>query len=86
MSSEQLHASRERLSKDTLATHQAIVSLMEELGAADWYRQRADDCDDRKLKEILLHNMSEEIEHASAPRVQRPEGGGCRTGAGAAAA
>ena len=45
--------------------HQAIVSLMEELEAADWYRQRADDCDDAKLKEILLHNMREEIEHAS---------------------
>ena len=65
MSSEQLHAPRERLSKKTLAMHQAIVSLMEELEAADWYRQRADDCDDEALKEILLHNMREEIEHAS---------------------
>jgi uncharacterized protein len=65
MSSENLHAPRERLSKETLAMHQAIVSLMEELEAADWYRQRADDCDDPKLKEILLHNMREEIEHAS---------------------
>lgn len=44
--------------------HHAIVSLMEELEASDWYRQRADDCDDPKLKEILLHNMREEIEHA----------------------
>ncbi|MBS0470795.1 MAG: ferritin [Proteobacteria bacterium] len=65
MSSESLHAPRERLSKETLAMHQAIVSLMEELEAADWYRQRADDCDDSKLKEILLHNMREEIEHAA---------------------
>ena len=65
MSSETLHAPRERLSKETFAMHQAIVSLMEELEAADWYRQRADDCDDAKLKEILLHNMREEIEHAS---------------------
>jgi len=65
MSSENLHAPRDRLSKETLAMHQAIVSLMEELEAADWYRQRADDCDDAKLKEILLHNMREEIEHAS---------------------
>jgi len=65
MSSETLHAPRERLSKETLAMHQAITSLMEELEAADWYRQRADDCDDAKLKEILLHNMREEIEHAS---------------------
>jgi uncharacterized protein len=65
MSSEQLHAPRERLSKETIALHQAIVSLMEELEASDWYRQRADDCDAPALKEILLHNMREEIEHAA---------------------
>jgi len=65
MSSEDLHAPRERLSKKTLAMHQAIVSLMEELEAADWYRQRADDCEDEALKAILLHNMREEIEHAA---------------------
>ena len=43
MSSEGLHAPRERVSKETLATHQAITSLMEELQAIDWYRQRADE-------------------------------------------
>jgi hypothetical protein len=64
MSSEGLHAPRERLTKETLSTHQAIVSLMEELEAVDWYRQRADDCDDKVLKDILLHNMREEMEHA----------------------
>ena len=64
MSSEGLHAPRERLSAKTLAMHQAISSLMEELEAVDWYRQRADDCDDPALKAILLHNMREEIEHA----------------------
>jgi hypothetical protein len=65
MSSEALHAPRERLSAETLAMHQAIVSLIEELEAVDWYRQRADDCEDEALKEILLHNMREEMEHAS---------------------
>ncbi|MFE8071063.1 ferritin [Marinobacteraceae bacterium S3BR75-40.1] len=65
MSSENLHAPRERLSKDTLHLHHAIVSLMEEMEAVDWYRQRADDCDDKALKEILLHNMREEMEHAA---------------------
>lgn len=65
MASENLHAPRERLTPQTIALHQAIVSLMEELEAADWYRQRADDCDDPDLKEVLLHNMREEIEHAS---------------------
>ena len=64
MSSEGLHAPRERLSAETLSLHQAIASLIEELEAADWYRQRADDCDDAVLKEILLHNMREEMEHA----------------------
>ncbi|HEX6957372.1 MAG TPA: ferritin [Ferrovibrio sp.] len=65
MSSEHLHAPRERLRPHTLAMHQAIVSLMEELEATDWYQQRADDCDDAALKQILLHNMREEMEHAA---------------------
>ncbi|MEN3951184.1 ferritin [Iodidimonas sp. SYSU 1G8] len=65
MSSEGLHAPRERLTKETISLHHAIVSLMEEMEAVDWYRQRADDCDDAQLKEILLHNMREEMEHAA---------------------
>jgi uncharacterized protein len=65
MSSEALHAPRERLTDHTVATHQAIVSLMEELEAADWYRQRADDCDDAELRAVLLHNMNDEMEHAA---------------------
>jgi uncharacterized protein len=64
MASETLHAPRERLSDHTLALHQAISSLMEELEAVDWYRQRADDCEDDELEAILLHNMREEMEHA----------------------
>lgn len=64
MSSESLHAPRERLSRQTLHLHHAIVSLKEEFDAVDWYRQRADDCEDEELREILLHNMREEIEHA----------------------
>lgn len=65
MASENLHAPRERLSAKTLAMHHAIVSLMEELEAVDWYRQRADDCEDPDLEAILLHNMREEMEHAA---------------------
>ena len=65
MSSEGLHAPRERLSEKTIATHQAIVSLMEELEAMDWYRQRADDCDDPDLAAVLIHNMNDEMEHAA---------------------
>jgi hypothetical protein len=62
---EEWHAPLDRLSRRTITIHQAIRSLMEELEATDWYRQRADDCDDAQLKAILLHNMREEIEHAS---------------------
>lgn len=64
MSSESLHAPREKLSAATLTLHHAIVSLKEELDAVDWYRQRADDCSDAELAAVLLHNMREEMEHA----------------------
>lgn len=65
MASETLHAPRDVLSQRTITIHQALTSLMEELEAIDWYQQRADDCKDDGLKEILLHNMHEEVEHAS---------------------
>jgi hypothetical protein len=65
MSSENLHAPRERLSKKALTLHHAIVSLMEELDAVDWYRQRSEDTEDEALRGLLLHNMREEMEHAS---------------------
>ena len=65
MSDEEPHAPRERLTDQTIAAHQAIVSLMEELQAIDWYRQRADDCDDAQLKAVIVHNMNDEMEHAA---------------------
>jgi len=65
MSSEGLHVPRERLSAKTYTLHLAITSLKEELEAADWYGQRADDCDDETLRNVLLHNMREELEHAA---------------------
>lgn len=43
--------------------HRAIVSAIEELEAIDWYQQRADAVQDQDMKEILLHNKHEEIEH-----------------------
>ena len=64
MSSENLHAPRERLSKKALTMHHAIISVMEEFDAIDWYRQRADDTEEETLKQLLLHNMREEMEHA----------------------
>jgi ferritin-like protein len=65
MSSEDLHVARERLSDEARLMHYAITSLKEELDAVDWYRQRADDTEDAELREVLLHNMREEMEHAS---------------------
>ena len=60
-----LHVPREKLQKKTLHIHYAIASIMEELEAVDWYRQRADDTDDEELKKIFLHNAKEELEHAA---------------------
>jgi len=48
-----------------MAMHSAVVSLVEELQAMDWYRQRADDTDDAELKAVLVHNMDDEMEHAA---------------------
>ena len=45
--------------------HRAIVSLMEELEAVDWYQQRMDAAHDDELREILRHNRDEEKEHAA---------------------
>lgn len=65
MSSVGYHEPVEALSAATRDMHRAIVSLMEELEAVDWYNQRADVCKDRELKAILEHNRDEEKEHAS---------------------
>ena len=65
MSSETLHIPREALSREGRLLHYAVTSLKEELEALDWYRQRAEDCEDRALKDVLLHNMQEEMEHAA---------------------
>ena len=65
MAGEALHVPREKLRRETLNLHYAITSLTEEFEAVDWYRQRADDCDDESLKAILLHNAREELEHAA---------------------
>ena len=46
MSSISLHEPAEQLTERTINCHRAIVSLMEELEAIDWYSQRADACSD----------------------------------------
>jgi uncharacterized protein len=65
MSSVGYHEPVEELTDETRDMHRAIVSLMEELEAVDWYNQRADACKDMDLKAILQHNRDEEKEHAS---------------------
>ena len=63
--SEGYHEPVEELSDDTRDMHRAIVSLMEELEAVDWYHQRVEACKDESLREILAHNRDEEKEHAA---------------------
>jgi hypothetical protein len=65
MSSVGYHEPVDELSDATRDMHRAIVSLMEELEAVDWYNQRADACKDAELRAILEHNRDEEKEHAS---------------------
>jgi ferritin-like protein len=65
MSNEGYHEPLEDLSEETMDMHRAIVSLMEELEAVDWYNQRVDACKNKSLKAILAHNRDEEKEHAA---------------------
>jgi uncharacterized protein len=65
MASEGLHEKPDLLSAATIDMHRAIVSLIEELEAVDWYNQRVDACDDDELRHILEHNRDEEKEHAA---------------------
>ncbi|MCW5732526.1 MAG: ferritin [Enhydrobacter sp.] len=65
MSSESLHESAEAIGAEAIDTHRAIVSLMEELEAVDWYNQRAKATSNPELRAILEHNRDEEKEHAA---------------------
>jgi ferritin-like protein len=65
MANEGYHEPVEELSEETRDMHRAIVSLMEELEAVDWYNQRVDACKDKELAAILAHNRDEEKEHAA---------------------
>ncbi len=64
-SSGSLHEDEAVLKPETIDRHRAVVSIMEELEAVDWYDQRIDATHDQQLKEILAHNRDEEKEHAS---------------------
>ena len=60
-----LHESSDKLTPETIDRHRAVVSIMEELEAIDWYDQRIDAASDPELREILAHNRDEEKEHAA---------------------
>src|SRR3569833_2619658 len=79
MSSESLHENAETLGAQVIDTHRAIVSLMEELEAVDWYSQRAKATADPSLRAILEHTRDEWGGRAAGAR-----GGGRRGGAGGA--
>jgi ferritin-like protein len=53
----------EGLPPDVVDRHRAIVSMMEELEAVDWYDQRVAATSDASLAEVLAHNRDEEKEH-----------------------
>ena len=65
MASETLHEDPTKLGPEVIDRHRAIVSLMEELEAVDWYDQRAKATDNPDLRAILEHNRDEEKEHAA---------------------
>lgn len=64
-SSGELHEDPKQLKPATIDRHRAVVSIMEELEAIDWYDQRIDAAGDEQLKQLLAHNRDEEKEHAS---------------------
>ena len=65
MANEGYHDPIDELSDDTRDMHRAITSLLEELEAIDWYKQRVDASRDADLGAILAHNRDEEKEHAA---------------------
>lgn len=65
MASDSLHEDPATLGPEVIDRHRAIVSLMEELEAVDWYDQRAKATASPELRAILEHNRDEEKEHAA---------------------
>ncbi len=59
------HEPLKQISNKARNKHRALVSLMEELEAIDWYDQRIEVCEDDELRAILEHNRDEEKEHAA---------------------
>ncbi len=64
MALEYFHEPREKLPPAVLNLKRALASVIEELEAVSWYNERAAGETDPELREILIHNRNEEIEHS----------------------
>ena len=65
MASVGLPEEEDNLDPNPIDLHRAMVSLMEEPEAVDWYQQRADARTDAQFKAILEHNRDDELEQAA---------------------
>ena len=59
------HEPLDQIDQTTIDHHRVIQSIVEELEAVDWYMQRASATEMPMLKELLLHNAKEEMEHVA---------------------
>lgn len=69
MASDSLHEDLAKLGLEVIDRQRAIVSLMEELVAVDWYDQRAKATDNPEQRAFLEHNRDEEKEVEQVLRV-----------------
>lgn len=58
------HEPRANLPEEVIEQRRAMESLIEELEAVMWYQERAAASGDPSVKDVLIHNRNEEIEHA----------------------
>jgi len=59
------HEPVEELAAEDRDISRALNSLKEEIEAIDWYHQRAVTTKDSSIRDIVVHNRDEEIEHAA---------------------
>jgi uncharacterized protein len=65
MCAEPYHEPFEIIPEEGRDNHRALVSMIEEFQAIDWYHQRIQATKDEELRSILAHNRDEEKEHAT---------------------
>ena len=65
MCAEAYHEPFDIIPEEGRDNHRALVSMIEEFQAIDWYHQRIQATKDEELRAILAHNRDEEKEHAT---------------------